>query len=177
MSAADAPAPRPAPRSALVLFNISKVRNLGNLLRTANALGAAEVVVVGRREFRAHGAFGTRRALRTRHFYALEEAVGALREDGYAIRAVEILPDAAPVQDHPFEGSTAFLMGNEGQGLGERELAVCDGAVYVPQYGTGRSLNVNVATAIVLHHFALWSGREENPREGHGFVPPGSDPA
>ncbi|MHC4263571.1 MAG: TrmH family RNA methyltransferase [Planctomycetota bacterium] len=163
-------------RAALVLFNIAKVRNFGNLLRTANALGVSEVVFVGRREFRAHGAFGTRRALETRHFYTLEDAVEDLRERGYRLAAVEILDDADPVQDRPFSGDTAFLVGNEGQGLGEREIGLCDFAVYVPQYGTGRSLNVNVATAIVLHHFALWSGRTENERDGHGFAPrPDSD--
>jgi tRNA G18 (ribose-2'-O)-methylase SpoU len=162
-------------RSALVLFNIAKSRNFGQLLRSANALGAEEVVFVGRREFRAHGSFGTRRALETHHFFRLEDAAEDLRRRGFRLCAVEILPSAEPVQSQPFEGPTAFLLGNEGQGLGERELAVCDSAVYVPQYGTGRSLNVNVAAAIVLHHFALWAGRTENAREGHGFAPRPAD--
>ena len=159
------------PRSALVLFNIAKVRNFGNLMRTANALGADELVFVGRREVRAHGSFGTRRALHTTHHYRFEDAVADLRERGFELCAVEIVDHARPVQERPFRGSTAFLVGNEGQGLSERELAACDSAVYVPQYGTGRSLNVNVAAAIVLHHFALWAGRAENPRDGDGFAP------
>ncbi|MEO0649709.1 MAG: TrmH family RNA methyltransferase [Planctomycetota bacterium] len=163
-----------APRAALVLFNIAKVRNLGNLIRTADALGAAEIDVVGRREFRTHGAFGTGRELSVRHFFRPEDAAGDLRARGFRLYAVEILEHAQPVQAQPFQGSTAFLVGNEGQGLGPREIELCDEAVYVPQYGTGRSLNVNVATAIVLHHFALWAGREENPRQGDGFAPPAS---
>lgn len=49
---------------------------------------------------------------------------------------------------------TAFMMGNEGQGMNEKQMAVCDGFVKISQYGGGTaSLNVSVAASIVLQRF------------------------
>lgn len=54
------------------------------------------------------------------------------------------------------------MLGNEGQGLSPRQMALCDSFVYIPQYGAGTaSLNVAVACSIVLHHFALWAGARQ----------------
>ena len=92
--------------------------------------------------------------------------MGWLRGRGVAICGIEITPDAAPVQSHPFRGPTAFLAGSEGEGLCDAHKALCDHFVYVPHYGTGTaSLNVTVATSIVLHHFGVWAGYAEAPRQ------------
>lgn len=51
------------------------------------------------------------------------------------------------------------------------QKSYCDALVYVPQYGTGTaSLNVNVATGIVLHHFAYWSKIKEVDKNGQKFI-------
>lgn len=58
------------------------------------------------------------------------------------------------------------MMGNEGHGLTEAQKAMCDGFVYIPQFGKGTaSLNVSVAAAIVMHRFASWAGYEEQVRD------------
>ena len=50
--------------------------------------------------------------------------------------------------------------------MNEKQLAMCDHFVYIPQYSQGTaSLNVNVAASIVMHHFSTWAGYEEAPRE------------
>ncbi len=55
------------------------------------------------------------------------------------------------------------MLGNEGQGLSERQMSLCDSFVYIPQHGQGTaSLNVAVACSIVLHHFATWAGEVQN---------------
>ncbi len=46
----------------------------------------------------------------------------------------------------------AFMPGNEGTGLSDRQKELCTHFVYIPQYGaTVESLNVHVATTIVLN--------------------------
>ena len=63
------------------------------------------------------------------------------------------------------------MLGNEGQGLSEKQISLCDKFVYIPQYGSGTaSLNVAVACSIVLHNFAIWAGYHEREREGQKFV-------
>ncbi|WVZ96207.1 hypothetical protein U9M48_041874 [Paspalum notatum var. saurae] len=92
-------------------------------------------------------------------------------ERGCDICGVEITDDAKPVTAHPFRRSTAFLFGNEGTGLSQKEYEICDFFVYIPQYGGGTaSLNVTVAASIVLHHFGVWAGFPERGREGNKFV-------
>jgi tRNA G18 (ribose-2'-O)-methylase SpoU len=94
--------------------------------------------------FRAYHKFGTRGTLdstRRVHFYTMEEACSYLRKRACTICGVEITDHAEPVQNQPFRGSTGFMVGNEGTGLTEQQIAQCDHIVYVPQYGTGASLN------------------------------------
>ena len=49
------------------------------------------------------------------------------------------------------------MPGNEGTGLSVKQKSVCDYFIFIPQYGNGTaSLNVNVATSIILHRFQVW---------------------
>ena len=48
------------------------------------------------------------------------------------------------------------MMGNEGSGMNEKQLAVCDYFVRVSQYGGGTaSLNVNVCANLIMHRFMI----------------------
>lgn len=143
-----------------------------NLDRCATAFNVKAVCLVGSRHFNAFGAHGADAHVTFRHYPTLEECCDRLKsEDGCEIVGIEIDDTALPIQSHPFVGPTAFILGNEGQGLSERQIRCCDKLVYIPQYGCGTaSLNVAVATSIVLHHFALWAGYEERERQGQKFV-------
>jgi tRNA G18 (ribose-2'-O)-methylase SpoU len=154
----------------LIIFNITKKSNIGNLLRTANAFGISEVLVVGKRRFHEFGAFGTSGATTKRHFYRLEDACAYLRRLDCTICGIEITDEAISVCRAPFRGNTAFMVGNEGTGLTLEQRKLCDYFVYIPQFGSGASLNVNVATGIVLQRFAEWAGWEENDRQHEKFT-------
>lgn len=74
------------------------------------------------------------------------------------IIGVEIDPSSVNLENEPFTTSTAFMMGNEGQGMTSKQMSVCDGFVRISQYGGGTaSLNVSVAAGLVLHRFFHWS--------------------
>lgn len=143
-------------KSYLILFNISKPINFGNLIRTANAFGA-EPIAVGKKVFSRCGATTGTRLTKVHHYYTLEEAVAFARSQGCTIYGVEISPASKPIHQHPFSGSSAFMMGNEGQGLSRKQIAMCDQLIYIPQFGKAVSLNVNVAAGIILQHFATWA--------------------
>ena len=156
-------------QSHLIIHNVSKEANFGFLIRTANALGA-NIVVVGRKHYGKTGAVGGTRRTPVNHFLTLREAVTELRSNGCSIVGVEIMPEAKPIGTLPFVGSTAFMFGNEGEGLNLSQQKLCDSFVYVPQFGTATCMNVNSATAIVLHRFAEWAGFDEAPRMGTRFA-------
>ncbi len=160
------------PQSALIIYNISNDHNFGWLLRTANALGVSETLVVGRQKFNKTGHMGTDSGFASRrHFYRIEEAVDYLKKKDFQLYGVEINDQAKAVETHPFTGHTAFLMGNEGTGISEKARKFCDDFIYIRQFGSGASLNVNVAAGIVLHHFSIWAGFEENVISGEKFIP------
>src|SRR6187401_2546218 len=84
-------------KSYLILYNIMKHANFGYLLRTANAFGVSEIIIVGKRTFDVGGACGTARSTRKRHFFTLEQACEYLRAEECSICGVEITDDALRV--------------------------------------------------------------------------------
>jgi len=166
------PGPGALPASYLIVHNVAKKQNIGTLARSATALGVREVCLVGNRHYSTFGSHGADAYVDFRYFATLAEARAYLKGDcGCTIFGIEIADGAASVVDEPWEGSAAFFPGNEGDGLSEQQMAICDSFVYIPQHGPGTaSLNVAVATSIVLHRFAAWAGFPERERQGHKFV-------
>ncbi len=159
---------------------MSKRNNIGNIVRSCSAFGASAVFVAGRKkDTMFYGSHGTRNKLPIRFFDSLAEVRAHCAERGIHVCGIEILAEARPVHSHPWRGPTAFILGNEGQGLTQREKDACDSFVYISHYGSGTaSLNVTVAGSIVLHHYGLWAGFAERPREGEKYVvtADGADP-
>jgi RNA methyltransferase, TrmH family len=54
-----------------------------------------------------------------------------------------------------------LLMGSERQGLQDQHLAACDALVSIPMVGSSDSLNLAVATAVVLYE--IFNQRREQP--------------
>ncbi len=157
-------------KSSLILFNITKNKNLGGLVRTADALGVSEIIIIGKKGLKRYGHCGTFDVRKQRHFYTLGEAADYLHQLNFTIVGIEINNESIAIESHPFEGNTAFLPGNEGEGLSSSQKEACSKLVYISQYGSGASLNVNVATGIILHHFALWANFKSNKIESQKFV-------
>jgi tRNA G18 (ribose-2'-O)-methylase SpoU len=79
-----------------------------------------------------------------------------LKEKQIPLIGIEILERAHSVLEYTFPKSVAIMPGNEGSGLNHKQIDLSDEFVYIPQYGHGTaSLNVFVATTVVLHRYAL----------------------
>ena len=162
----------------LLVYNVSKKANVGTIMRSAVAFGCLELVLVSRKggkgKINTFGAKGTHRYLRYKHFMALDEAVAYLKDETQSdLVGVEIDAESKPVSSHPFRPgrNVCFVMGNEGDGLNDKIRAHCDYLVYIKHSGAGTaSLNVACAATIVLHHFGLWAGYGETPRDGAKYV-------
>jgi tRNA G18 (ribose-2'-O)-methylase SpoU len=154
--------------SYLIIFNIAKDSNFGFLIRTANAFGA-KVIVVGNPKFSRGGASGGTRYTKVTKFYTLTEALDFVRSKNCEVIGIEIGDDSESIWDSPYQGSVAFMVGNEGTGLTDAQLQLCDRLVHVPQYGDAVSCNVNVAGGIVLSHFARWAEFQAKSMVGRQF--------
>ncbi|TPV51317.1 RNA methyltransferase [Pseudarthrobacter phenanthrenivorans] len=86
--------------------------------------------------------------------------IGILAADGYGSLNLDTLQDesarrrltgAGPSSTYALEQPTAWLFGNEAQGLSEEELALADHRVAVPVYGSAESLNLGTAATVCLY--------------------------
>jgi tRNA G18 (ribose-2'-O)-methylase SpoU len=139
----------------IVLDNIRSLSNVGAFFRTADAFRIGALYLCGITARPPHReihktALGADETVCWRYFDTTEAACRALRDEGYRIFAVEQVEDSVPLQEFEFEPKTAYLLGNEVEGVSEEALPYCEGAIELPQEGTKHSLNVSVCAGIVM---------------------------
>ena len=140
----------------LVLEQLQDPGNLGTVLRTAEALGVGQVYLLGDccdplspKALRASmgAAFRVRLAAEA----SPQRLCGLLRERGYQLHAAVPHRDAAPITAIDFAaGAHAVFVGNEGAGLREGTIALCEDRVTIPMAGRAESLNASAAATILL---------------------------
>jgi 23S rRNA (guanosine2251-2'-O)-methyltransferase len=138
----------------VVLDGIEDPHNLGAVLRTAHAAGAAAVVIperraVGLTEVVGRAAAGALAYLPVVRVGNVNRALEDLKKKGYWIYGLdergEYLYDQVA-----FTRPTAIVLGGEGRGLHQQVARNCDFLVRIPMSGGVASLNVSVAAGIVL---------------------------
>jgi tRNA G18 (ribose-2'-O)-methylase SpoU len=139
----------------IVLDNIRSLSNVGAFFRTADAFRIKELFLCGITACPPHReihktALGADETVKWRYFDTTEAACQALKAEGYKIFAVEQVVGSVPLQDFGFESHTAYILGNEVEGVSEEALPYCDGAIELPQAGTKHSINVSVCAGIVM---------------------------
>lgn len=138
----------------VALDQVQDPRNLGSVCRSAEAAGAAGVVIPERRAAEvtavtckaSAGAVEHLPVARVRNLADwLSEAKGA----GFWIWGAD-----AEAEQRPWEadlvGPTVLVLGGEGKGIRPRVVGACDGLVSLPQRGKVASLNVSAAATALL---------------------------
>ncbi|MDO5044855.1 MAG: TrmH family RNA methyltransferase [Coriobacteriia bacterium] len=139
----------------IICMNVSGDFNKASIIRASNAFLAQEVIIVGKRRIDRRGAVGTHHYEHISHkedtsFFA------DLINQGYTIFPIENVPEFNPQRIDTFElpYKCAFVFGEELLGLSEDLVKQCNGAtLYIPQYGSVRSINVAQAAAIALYEY------------------------
>ena len=126
-------------------------RNIGTVVRTANAFGAAAVHIVGRRRWNRRGAMMTDVYQHVRHHDMVEEFAGWARAEGLAIVGMDNLPGAVRMETADLPERCVLLFGQEGPGLSEGARAAAAQVLSIAQFGSTRSINAGVAAGIAMH--------------------------
>lgn len=146
---------RTRPSLLLLLDGVQDPGNLGAIVRAAEACGATGVVAgtssadaFGWKALR--GAMGSSLRVPIVQRIAMPEAVQRVKAGG--VRVFAAVPrDGTALPACDLRGDAAVLLGGEGAGLSDRLIAAADATLTIPMKAPVESLNVAVASALVLY--------------------------
>lgn len=139
--------------------------NFGSIIRNANAFGAQQVFYLGKKKWDRRGAVGTHHYINVTYLDSLSEVEKLLSK--YTLVGLENGEDLEPHSMFNFEWPTPTLMavGEEGRGLSEEMLKLCEYKVEIPQFGSVRSLNAATAAGIAMYDLV----NKEHLKQMRGF--------
>lgn len=164
-------------RVIVVLEQMVDSMNHQAVLRTCEALGVQHIWCIDnayRKTYTIKGGLqvsaplvaGTTRWLSIRVFETQAECIEALKADSRTIWSTYLGEGAQPLTRQAFSNNAtgkpmvpdrlAIIIGRELDGVSHEMLAASDLHIYLPQWGFCESLNVSVATALVLHTVLDW---------------------
>ena len=156
----------------VVLDCVRSQHNVGAVFRTADAFAIEGLCLCGitccppNAELHKT-ALGAEQTVDYTYYEHTTDAVNALHQQGYKVYAIELAHNAVTLEQaidtHPAGQGVALVLGHEVFGVDEQVLALCDGCIELPQYGTKHSLNVSVTAGIVMYAWA------RALRAGEGF--------
>jgi 23S rRNA (guanosine2251-2'-O)-methyltransferase len=154
----------------VVLDGVEDPHNLGAIVRTAHAAGAAAVVIPERRaagltETVARAAAGAVAYIPVVRVVNVSRSLEELKERGYWIYGLDERGEQ-PYDRVEFAAPTAIVLGGEGRGLHQNVAKHCDSLVSIPMAGGVASLNVSVAAGVVLFE---WRRRQSEANRGAGL--------
>jgi 23S rRNA (guanosine2251-2'-O)-methyltransferase len=147
----------------IVLDQVTDPHNVGAVLRSAAAFGAAAVVAPDRHAPEETGtmAKAASGALDRIHYIKavnLVRALEQLKTSGFWI--VGLAADAPThLSGVPLEGRIALVLGAEGEGMRRLVRETCDHVASLPMGGDMESLNVSNAAAVALYEKARQSSK------------------
>ena len=145
----------------LILDNIRSVHNVGSIFRTAETAGVSKIYCIGttptpldrfsqkRKDF-AKVALGAEDLVSWEYLETGEATIRRLKRDGFQILALEQDKNSINYKKIKLGKKIALIVGNEVGGVSKSLLKLVDQIAEIPMKGKKESLNVSVATGIML---------------------------
>ena len=148
----------------IILEDIQDPGNLGTVFRTAEAAGADGVIMSSKtadiyNPKTIRSTMGSVYRVPFLYTESISSIIMKLRGEGVAVYAAHLGGKAA-YDDYSYQKGTAFLIGNEANGLREETAACADALIRIPMEGKVESLNAAVASSILL--FEAYRQRRNN---------------
>ena len=144
----------------IVLDNVRSALNVGSIFRTADAFLIEKIILCGitttppNKEIRKV-ALGSTNSVDLEFEKSTLNTVSKLKKNGYYMIAVEQTEGSTKLNSCTLpKKPIAIIMGHEINGVSQDVINICDEAIEIPQFGTKHSLNISIATGIVV--WELW---------------------
>ena len=145
------------PALVVVLDHVTDEGNFGAIVRSAEVVGAAGVVIAGKRAASVGvGAYKTSAGavmhIPIAQVPNIATALDQLKEAGFWVGGSSEHAEQ-DVWGSPLEGRIVLVMGSEGAGISRLVLEKCDFLVKLPQRGATESLNVAQAATVMCYEW------------------------
>ncbi len=141
------------PDLSILAENVHKPHNLSAMLRSCDAVGIGKVYALnptgGVPTYNETSA-SAEKWVELAVYAGLEPALAEVRRQGMQVLAAHLSAEAIDYRDMDYTRPTCIILGNEKQGVSERAANAADGHIIIPMLGMVQSLNVSVATAVIL---------------------------
>jgi 23S rRNA (guanosine2251-2'-O)-methyltransferase len=147
----------------VLLDGVTDPRNLGSIARTCEAVGVDGLIIPRSRSSPVtpvvfHTSAGAVENLPVATVPNLATAIRELKETGFWVVGADAEAETSCFRAD-LTGPLAVVMGSEGEGLHRLVRESCDALVSIPMFGKVESLNVSVATAIILYEVLRQRGK------------------
>ncbi|MBP2153278.1 tRNA (guanosine(18)-2'-O)-methyltransferase TrmH [Erwinia rhapontici] len=133
---------------------VHKPHNVSAVIRTADAVGVHEVHAVwpgSRMRTMVSSAAGSNSWVQVKTHRTIADAVTHLKNQNMQILATNLSDKAVDFREIDYTRPTCILMGQEKTGITQEALDLADQDIIIPMIGMVQSLNVSVASALILY--------------------------
>ncbi len=147
----------------LLLDGITDVRNFGSIARSAEIYGVHAIVIPEKGSAQINpeaikASAGALTKITLSRVPSIAKAIQTLQLNGISVYASYLGADES-LSNMDLKSPCALVIGSEGNGVSETVLKKVDKHFIIPQIGTTDSLNVSVATGIMLYAVYLQRGK------------------
>jgi len=142
------------PDLTLCMEQVHKPHNVSAVIRTADAVGVHEVHAVwpsSRMKTQGSFAAGSNSWVQVKTHKTIQDAVAKMKAMGMQVLATNLSEKAVDFRTIDYTRPTCILLGQEKTGITPEALALADSDIVIPMVGMVQSLNVSVASALILY--------------------------
>ncbi len=141
------------PDLTVVMDNVNKAHNLSAIIRSCDSVGISEIHAVSYRKSiytEQNAAAGASKWITLNLYPDIVAAYKKLSEYGMQILVATNSEGGLDFRNVDYTIPTAIVLGAEWDGISEEAIKGANNIIMVPMLGMGESLNVSVATAVIL---------------------------
>lgn len=145
---------RRQPDLTVCMEQVHKPHNVSAIIRTADAVGIHEVHAVwpgNNLRTMAGAAAGSNSWVEVKTHPNIRDAVTHIKASGMQVLATHLSAKAVDFREIDYTRPTCILMGQEKTGITQEALDLADQDIIIPMIGMVQSLNVSVASALILY--------------------------
>ncbi|MFE8115077.1 tRNA (guanosine(18)-2'-O)-methyltransferase TrmH [Brenneria goodwinii] len=142
------------PDLTICMEQVHKPHNVSAVIRTADAVGVHQIHAIWptqKMRTLVSSAAGSNSWVQVKTHRTINAAVSQLKMAGMQILATHLSEQAVDFREIDYTRPTCILLGQEKTGISAEALKLADRDIIIPMTGMVQSLNVSVASALILY--------------------------